>query len=94
MDRMTKEIGKFLLSITIGIIIGIIIGALSLNALVSHRIDEYFKEITYLKSVIEDKENKLKKLEEASGNKKYIVKTVVNIIVHIIIDWNGSRFMT
>lgn len=86
MDRVTKEIGKFIFSITLGIIIGIIIGALSLSALVSHRIDDYFKEITYLKSVIEDRDNKLKKLEEAGNSKKYIVKNV-----EIYLEYEGDE---
>lgn len=81
MDRIGKETIKYFITLTIGILIGMVIGAVSLNTLISYRIDEYFKEITYLNSVIEDKDVRLKKLEESVNKRKFILGSIEIILI-------------
>lgn len=65
-----------------GIIIGILLGAACLNALVSYRIDAYLEEIEHLKTVIEDKEIRLKKLEESVNKRKLILKDINVVLIY------------
>lgn len=67
---------KFLLSILMGIVIGGFAGVVGYNALVSYRIDEYLEEIHYLRTVIEDKDTRLQKLEESINKQKVILKEI------------------
>ena len=76
MDGVKKIIIKYFTTITISIIIGMFLGAISLNVLISYRIDEYHKEITYLKGTIEEKDIKLEKLEESINNRRFILKAI------------------
>ncbi len=57
-------------------IIGGLIGILALSCLISYRIDQYHQNIKTLEAVIEDKDVRLEKLEEAINKKKLIVKVV------------------
>ncbi|WP_291635863.1 hypothetical protein [Clostridium sp.] len=72
MDKVMKE-GYFLFFAT-GFIIGGIIGIIAFSCLVSYRIDEYYQKISVLEVLIEDKDARLEKLEEAINTKRLIVK--------------------
>lgn len=51
-------------------------GAAGLNMLVCYRIDTYHQKIRQLESAIEDRDVRLKKLEESAGSKKVILKDI------------------
>lgn len=79
---MKNTVIKYFSTISISIVIGMFLGALSLNSLISYRIDEYHKNITYLESVIEEKDIKLEKLEESINNRRFILKTIEVVLVY------------
>lgn len=81
MDRLIKTFYKYSLTLTLGILIGILLGTLSFNAFISYRIDKYFKEITYLKATIDEKDVRLKKLEESINKKRFILGNIeINLL--------------
>jgi len=81
MDGVKKTGFKYFITITTGIVLGMFLGAASLNTMISYRIDEYHMEIAYLEGLIEDKDVKLKKLEEAVNNRKFVIKSIeINLI--------------
>ncbi|KNF07512.1 hypothetical protein CLPU_15c00060 [Gottschalkia purinilytica] len=82
MDRIKKTSFKLFFSITTGIIVGILLGVSISSALVSYRIDQYIRNIQYLESVIEDKEIRLKKLEESINSQKLILKDIKIVLIH------------
>lgn len=69
-----------------GIIIGVIMGATILSVFISYRIDKYHEEIQYLKNTIEDKDIKLKKLEEAIDKWRMVLKDI-----KINLEFQGSE---
>lgn len=82
MVRVKKGKTKCLFCIGVGIILGILIGSVAINVLVSYRIDQYHEEIRYLKNTIEDKDVKLKKLEESINKTRLILKDINIILVY------------
>lgn len=75
MDEM-KERTKYFIFLITGIIIGGMAGIISLNLLISSRIDEYYKEIQSLQSIIEEKDLQLQKLEKVLNSKKLLIKDI------------------
>lgn len=75
MDEMNEKNNYFLFFIC-GLIIGSLVAITTINILVSYRIEQYHKEILYLNSVIEDKEARLKKLEDTLHKRKFVIKKV------------------
>ncbi|CAH2214984.1 hypothetical protein [Tepidibacter aestuarii] len=73
---------KYLFSIMSGIIIGVIIGAFIIISLVSYRVDKYYEEIQKLKVAIEERDERLKKLEQSLNNKKLILKDIQIVLTH------------
>ncbi|MGF7056951.1 hypothetical protein [Brassicibacter mesophilus] len=73
---------KFFISIIAGIIIGVIIGSSIIIALVSYRIDKYYEEIQKLNIAIEERDERLKKLEQSINSKKLILKDIEILLVH------------
>lgn len=67
---------KYTICFMSGLISGIIIGVVVLTTLVSYRIDEYYKKIIYLENIIEDKDAKLEKLEQAISATNMILKDI------------------
>ncbi|MTI48842.1 hypothetical protein [Sporosalibacterium faouarense] len=81
MDRLTRNVLKYITTLTLGILIGMVIGSISFSIFISYRIDEYLKEITYLNTIIEDKDVRLKKLEESINNRKFILEKIgINLV--------------
>jgi cell division protein FtsL len=85
-DKMRRGYKKFLLSIWFGIFIGFILGAVCCNALISLKIDKYYQEIKKLETAIEDRDARLRKLDESikelmRNKKRYIVTAIeINLI--------------
>lgn len=73
---------KFFISIIAGIIIGVIIGSSIIIALVSYRIDKYYEEIQKLNIAIEERDERLKKLEQSINSQKLILKDIEILLVH------------
>lgn len=81
MGKLKNNVFKFFITLTLGIIIGMLIGAISLNVFISYRIDQYLKEITYLNTIIEERDIRLEKLEESINKSKFILgKVEINLI--------------
>lgn len=76
MDGVSKKFLKHLITLAIGILIGMIIGVLSLNTLISYKIDKYLEEITFLQTTIEEKDVKLSKLEESINKNRFILRNI------------------
>jgi hypothetical protein len=70
---------RFFLS---GTMIGILIGAASFNVLVSYRMDEYIQKISRLESVNEEKDLRLRKLEDSMHQPKFILKRIEINLLH------------
>jgi len=59
-----------------GMIMGGIIGICLFSILVSYRIDTYHKEIAYLETTIQDKDDRLLKLEKKINTQELILKDI------------------
>lgn len=67
MGRLKRS--RFMITLMLGGILGFSIGACLLNALLSYRIDNFYNEILYLNTVIENKNARLERLETSFNNK-------------------------
>lgn len=76
MARMKRIRQAFIVTFISSGILGMLLGAVLFNALISVRIDKYLEEIVYLKNIIEDKDTRLKKLEESINKQKYILSDI------------------
>lgn len=72
---------NFLLCFLTGIILGTLLGAISINILVSYRVDNFYEKIAYLESVIVDKDDRLEKLEKSINNFNIVVKDIEVILL-------------
>ncbi|MFZ5968334.1 MAG: hypothetical protein ACOYVK_14320 [Bacillota bacterium] len=82
MGRVNLAKWKYFISIMTGIIIGIIIGAFMIIALVSYRVDKYCEEIQKLNAAIEERDERLEKLEQSINSKKLILKDIKIVLIH------------
>jgi len=80
----------FLISFGTGLIAGILIGATALTILASYRMDKLYENLAALENVINEKDAKLKKLEE-SINTMYFVLQDTEIIVEFIGEDAGDE---
>lgn len=77
MAQLKTKVIKFIICFITGLAIGIILGALVLSTLVSYRLDEQYRKITYLENIIQDKDSKLEKLESSINNRNIVLKDIV-----------------
>lgn len=64
-----------------GIVVGILAGVAVFSLLVSYRVDQYYQEIRRLEAANEEKEIRLRRLEESVGKTKYLLKKIeVNLL--------------
>lgn len=80
MDGM-KSSCKFLITLITGMVTGMMLGIVVINTLISCRIDQYHEKIGNLQNIIEEKDTRLKKLEESINKKKYILKNIDVILM-------------
>ena len=66
----------FIICFVSGLLWGVIIGAISINLLVSYRMDSFYERIAYLENKITDKDEKLAKLEKSINNSNIILKDI------------------
>lgn len=76
MGKLTRNKLKYIIYFTTGLIWGILIGTLILTALISYRMDEHYKEISYLENIILDKDAKLEKLENTINTQYVVLKDI------------------
>jgi len=77
---------KFFICFITGLIIGTLIGTIILSIIVSYRMDQYHEKILSLEDIIQDKDIKLEKLEEAE-TAEYI--SLKDIVVELEFDGDG-----
>jgi len=71
---------KFFICFISGLLWGALAGALGLSILVSQRIEGYYEKIAYLEHTIQDKDEKLAKLEKSINNASIVLKDVLVIL--------------
>lgn len=81
MGQLIKNSTKYKFCFCSGLIIGIIIGAAALCVIVSYRLDIFYKDMIYLENTIEDKNERLEKLENAINTQNLIVEDIVVILI-------------
>lgn len=77
MGKIKKRSYPFVICFITGMLWGVIIGALFISILVSFRLDSFYEKIAFLENTIEDKDEKLSKLEKSINNTNIILKDVV-----------------
>lgn len=85
---------KYSLTFITGIIAGVLIGITVLTSLISYRIDNYYQEVRKLQTIIEEKDIKLKKLDqklEESVNKNRILLKDVQVVLLFVEDEQGDE---
>lgn len=75
----------FLISFGTGLIAGMLIGAIVLTIVVSYRMDKLYENIAALENVINEKDAKLKKLEESINTMYFVLQDI-----EIIIEFEGE----
>lgn len=86
MGKLKRKGLKYIFCFTTGIISGALIGSILMSVLICYRMDMLYEEIAYLKNAIEDKDDKLKKLEKSINNANIILKHT-----EIILDFEGDE---
>lgn len=76
MVRMKKVGWKLFVTFLLGMAAGGLIGVITLTVLVSYRLDQSYEEIAELKSIIEEKDERLGKLEESTNKQRFILKEI------------------
>nr|WP_312579425.1 hypothetical protein [Sedimentibacter sp.] len=86
MGKLKSEGLKYIFCFTAGIISGALIGSILMSMLICFRMDLLYEEIAYLENTIEDKTEKLEKLEKSINNTNIILKHT-----EIILDFEGDE---
>ncbi len=73
---MKKLDGRYAIVLITGLVCGFVSGSVTINSLVSYRIDSFMERIRYLESDIEEKNIKLEKYEESVNNRKFILRSI------------------
>lgn len=81
------KVGRFKFSLTLitGFLLGTCIGGAAMNAVLSYRIDNYYNEILYLNTVVENRNARLEKLQ-ASLNNKFVLTDIKVYISFVIAE--------
>lgn len=82
MGKIKKQKLCKLLYLLTGIITGIIIGTTAITLLISYRVDKYHKSIKNLEIIIEERDMKLKKLEETINKNKFILTDIEVFLIY------------
>ena len=77
--KRTQQLAYVIFSGT-GFVLGILAGIISMNLIVSYKIDEFHKQIHHLESIVDNREVRLKKLEESINHRRYLIK---NVKIHL-----------
>lgn len=85
---MGKLKAGFIICFVTGLLAGVLIGIVALSIIVSYRMDNYYKQISYLENIIRDKDERLEKLEKSINTQSHIIK---EIEVNLIFDKGGNN---
>lgn len=88
MGKLKKKALKFLVCYAGGLLTGILVGAAALSIVISYRMDNYYKQISYLENTIQNKDERLEKLEQSINTQNLIVK---DIEVNLVFDKDGNN---
>lgn len=80
MGKMNKKSTGLMFCFATGIVWGALIGSALTTIIVSYRVDLFYEKIAYQESIIEDNEEKLKKLEKSINNSNIVLKDIQIII--------------
>ncbi|HOT22558.1 MAG TPA: hypothetical protein PLD67_08270, partial [Sedimentibacter sp.] len=75
---------KYFICFITGLLWGTVIGSLGISILVSHRMEELYEKIAYLEHTIQDKDEKLEKLESSINNANIVLKDI-----SVILEFTG-----
>lgn len=82
MGPIKKNHFGYMVSLTTGIIIGTLIGTFLYTILISYRLDENYKNIVRLESIIQEKDAKLENLEKFINAQDMVLQDIkVNLIL-------------
>ncbi len=76
MGKLKKGTFKFYICFLTGLIAGMLIGSAILTVIVSYRVDEQYRQITYLENTIQEKDTQLEKLEQSINTQDLILKEI------------------
>ena len=77
---------KYFHTFWIGTTIGILIGSATFSVLVSYRMEQYHHTIRQLEALNEDKDSRLRKLEESINQAKFVLKRI-----EIFLEYEGDE---
>lgn len=81
MGKIKKSTGyKFIICFITGLLWGTVIGSLGISMLVGYRMDIFYEKIAYLEHTIDDKNEKLDKLEKSINNSNIVLKDISVIL--------------
>ncbi|NMA03783.1 MAG: hypothetical protein GX925_03650, partial [Clostridiales bacterium] len=81
MGKLRKRALKFIICFITGLLTGTLIGVVALSVLVSFRMDNYYKQLSYLENIIRDKDERLEKLEKSINTQYLVIKDIeINLI--------------
>lgn len=83
MGKMKRK--YLLMSFAVGLIVGTIVGAIGVTTVVSYRMDRLYENVATLENVINEKDAKLKKLEESINTMYFVLRDI-----EIIIQFTGE----
>lgn len=86
MGQLKKHRFKYGLCFVTGFVLGVLIGVSALCILVSYRMDMFYQRITYLESIIQDKDAQLEHLEKTINTRSLILKNI-----EIVLVFNGDE---
>lgn len=76
MAKVKKRVSGMLTIMLTGGLAGVLLGAALVSMLVSYRVDQYHQKISYLDTIIAEKDYKLKKLQESMNDSRFILKDI------------------
>ena len=76
MAKLKSNGFKFMFCFASGLLWGVIIGSTLTSLIVSYRMDSFYEKMAYQESIIEDMDEKLKKLEKSINNSNIVLKNI------------------
>jgi len=81
MGKLRKGALKFIICFITGLLAGVLMSAVALSLIVSYRMDNYYKQVSYLENIIRDRDERLEKLEKSINTQYLVIKDIeINLI--------------
>lgn len=81
MGKIKSKSYGFCICFITGLLVGTLIGTVTITILISYRMDQQYKKIIFLENTIQDRNEKLEKLESSINSYAVVLK---NIEIHIL----------